>query len=121
MYFMEKTKTYCFRIARNIIVSGLYTDVLLTNHHTTEIISTDPFLLLSNCLQIHTDSHPGMIVLGVTPGYALKLKHRISNKGTFINPGSAGEFVHLLVFGQSLDMSKCKLNKNLLGPYKINL
>ncbi|XP_020622881.1 sentrin-specific protease 6-like [Orbicella faveolata] len=42
-----------------------------------------------NSFKIYTDSHPGMIVLGVTPGYALKLRQRISNKGSFINPGSA--------------------------------
>jgi len=51
-------------------------------------------------MQIYTESQPGMIVLGVTPGYALKLNQRIFNKGTFLNPGSAGEFVSLLVFRQ---------------------
>jgi len=73
-------------------------------------------LLLNYNLQIYTDSNPGMIVLGVTPGYALKLKHRIPNKGTFINPGSAGGFVCLLVFRKSLNMSKYKVS---LVPYKI--
>ena len=80
------------------------------------ITSIVAFLLLLNYLQISTDSNPGMIVLGVTPGYALKLKHRIPNKGTFINPGSAGEFVCLLVFRQSLNISKYKL---CVVPYKI--
>ncbi|KAL9968511.1 hypothetical protein ACROYT_G020612 [Oculina patagonica] len=39
--------------------------------------------------KFYTNSNPGVIVLGVTPGYALKLKQRIPNKGTFLNPGSA--------------------------------
>ena len=72
-------------------------------------------------MQIHTDSHPRVIVLGVTPGYALKLKERIPNKGNFFNPGSAGEFVCLSVFRQSLDMGKCKLyvrNRNT-GMYSV--
>lgn len=44
-------------------------------------------------LQVHPSSNPGLIVLGVTAGYALKLRERIDHsRGAFLNPGSAGKF-----------------------------
>lgn len=40
--------------------------------------------------KVNPSSNPGLIVLGVTPGYALKLRERIDrNRGAFLNPGSA--------------------------------
>lgn len=44
-------------------------------------------------LQVHPSSNLGLIVLGVTAGYALKLRERIDHsRGAFLNPGSAGKF-----------------------------
>lgn len=120
--FYGKDKNLSFRIAKTVrrlsclldCIKSVYVLKMHTRHGATMIMSIVALLL--NYLQIYTNSNPGMIVLGVTPGYALKLKHRIPNKGTFINPGSAGEFVCHLVFRPSLNMSKYKLS---LVPYKI--
>lgn len=87
-----------FGLYKVCLSSTDHTDVKHNTRHTFETISTYPFFLLLHCLQIYTDSHPGMIVLGVTPGYALKLKNRISNKGNFIDPGSAGECLCALAY-----------------------
>ena len=46
-------------------------------------------------LQISHGLNPDVIVLGVTPGYALKLAQKIPNQGKFLNPGSAGMLVKL--------------------------
>ena len=49
-------------------------------------------------LQVHPSSNPGLIVLGVTAGYALKLRERIDHsRGAFLNPGSAGKFFFKLL------------------------
>lgn len=56
-------------------------------------ISQFSMMFMNFFLQVHPSSNPGLIVLGVTAGYALKLRERIDHsRGAFLNPGSAGKF-----------------------------
>ena len=60
-------------------------------------------------MQISRCSNPAIIVIGVTPGYALKVIQRVPNQGKFLNPGSAG-MLHVLKLS-----IKCALN---FSPFK---
>ena len=65
-------------------------------------------------LQVHPSSNPGLIVLGVTAGYALKLRERIDHsRGAFLNPGSAGKFFFLTINNILLDRT---IKKEEKGP-----
>ena len=56
-------------------------------------ISQFSMMFMNFFLQVHPSSNPGLIVLGVTAGYALKLRERIDHsRGAFLNPGSASKF-----------------------------
>ncbi|CAH3121081.1 unnamed protein product [Pocillopora meandrina] len=59
--------------------------VIGDKNHEVTIVEND-----FSSLKVYPSSNPGLIVLGVTAGYALKLRERIDHsRGAFLNPGSA--------------------------------
>ena len=73
-------------------------------------------------LQISRGQDPDVIVLGVTPGFALKLMHKFPFKGSaFLNPGSAGTVCCIYSLVVMLDSSpvvkfNCRAFRIIISP-----